>query len=74
MYTTQKRYILLTGGRGGMKSFEVSTFLALLTYELGQRIFFTRYTMTSAHKSIIPEFKDKLERLEIEQCFKINRS
>ena len=72
IYTTDKRYILLTGGRGGAKSFEASTFATLLTYEAKQRILFTRYTMSSAEISIIPEFKDKIERLEIEPHFKVN--
>lgn len=72
LYTTNKRYILLTGGRGAAKSFEASTFATLLTYELRQRILFTRYTMTSAEISIIPEFKDKIERLEVIPDFKVN--
>ena len=59
LYKTDKRYILVTGGRGSGKSFEVATFLSLLTYEENHRILFTRYTMTSANLSIIPEFIEK---------------
>lgn len=72
VYLTDKRYILLTGGRGSGKSFEISTFLCLLSYELNQRILFSRYTMTSAEISIIPEFKEKINLLEVPQHFKIN--
>ena len=69
LYTTKKRYILVTGGRGSGKSFEVSTFICLLTYEQLQKILFTRYTMKSADISIIPEFKEKIDMLECANSF-----
>jgi len=31
-----------------------------MTYEVGHRILFTRYTIASAHKSIIPELLEKI--------------
>jgi phage terminase large subunit len=74
LYTTDKRYVLITGGRGSGKSFEVAVFLALLTYEANQHILFTRYTLTSAYKSIIPEFKAKIELLGLQKVFKITRN
>lgn len=43
------------------KSFEVSRFIERLTFEKGQTILFSRYTMTSAEKSIIPEIIEKIE-------------
>lgn len=73
LYTTDKRYILITGGRGSGKSFEVSTFLNLLTYEVGHRVLFTRYTMTSANLSIIPEFLEKIELLNVSNHFSVTR-
>lgn len=73
LYTTDKRYILVTGGRGSGKSFEVSTFLSLLTYEENHRILFSRYTMTSANLSIIPEFMEKIELLEVPYQFAVSR-
>lgn len=72
LYTTDKRYILLTGGRGSGKSHSAATFLNLLTYEKKRRILFTRYTMTSAEISIIPEFKDKIDHLEVTENFIVN--
>lgn len=69
LYTTDKRYILLTGGRGSAKSFEASTFLCLLSYELNQKILFTRYTMKSAEESIIPEFKSKISLMQVDKDF-----
>lgn len=65
------RYYLFTGGRGSAKSFHVSLFLLNLTYEKGHVILFTRWTMTSAHISIIPEFTEKIELLNKEKDFKI---
>lgn len=67
------RYIYLSGGRGSGKSFAVALFVAGLSYEIGQKILFTRYTITSASKSIIPEFVEKLRLCEIEQDFIITR-
>lgn len=67
------RYFILTGGRGSSKSFSAGTFLSLLTMEQGHRILFTRYTMVSAGLSIIPEFVEKLELLDIAPAYKITR-
>ena len=55
---SKSRYFVVTGGRGSGKSFEVGRFITLLSFEQGHKILFTRQTMTSAHLSIIPEFKD----------------
>lgn len=63
LYENEDKFVVLvTGGRGSGKSFEVSRFIERLTFELGRKILFTRYTMTSASKSIIPEVVDKIER------------
>lgn len=68
------RYFVLTGGRGSGKSFEVGRFISLLSFETNHTILFTRQTMTSAHLSIIPEFKQKLELLEIDRYFDITKA
>jgi phage terminase large subunit len=68
------RYFILTGGRGSGKSFEVGRFTSLLSFESGHKILFTRQTMTSAHLSIIPEFKQKIDLLNINTSFQINKS
>ena len=72
LYKSKKRYYLITGGRGSLKSTTVHDFIARLSYELGHGILILRYTMTSAEKSVIPEFKSCLERLEIESDFDIS--
>lgn len=56
-----KRYAIVTGGRGSGKSFSVALLLLTLSFEQNQVILFTRYTMVSAHLSIIPQFIEVLE-------------
>ena len=68
------RYFVITGGRGSGKSFEVNRFATLLTFEDYQKILFTRKTLTSAHISIIPEFKEKIELLNADSSFEINKT
>jgi phage terminase large subunit len=67
------RYFICTGGRGSGKSYSVNSFLLLLTYEVGHVILFTRYTLTSAHISIIPEFIDKIETAGLNNDFYITK-
>lgn len=67
------RYYAITGGRGSGKSFAVNLFLNSLTYEPDHKILFTRYTMTSAHTSIIPEFTDKIDLMEANSHFRVTR-
>jgi len=45
----------------------------LLTYEAGHTILFTRFTLASAYISIIPEFIDKIETLNIQDHFHITK-
>ena len=65
---------MITGGRGSGKSYAVSLFLLNLTYEAGHVILFTRWTLTSAHISIIPEFIEKIEALRKENDFEITNT
>ena len=74
LFENDTRYFILTGGRGSSKSFGVGTFANLLSFESGHRILFTRQTMTSAHLSIIPEFQEKIELMELNPYFQINKS
>ena len=68
------RYTVVSGGRGSGKSYGVNTFLLLLTFESDHNILFTRYTMASAHISIIPEFLEKIELLGLEDSFEITKT
>ena len=63
------RYKVITGGRGSGKSFAIASALLRKTYEDGYNVLFTRWTMDSAKDSVIPEFKDKMERLGVPHHF-----
>ena len=63
LFSSKNRYFKVTGGRGSGKSFGVTLFLVNLTFEVGHVILFTRYTMTSAKTSIIPQFLEVIEML-----------
>jgi len=74
LFLEPTRYYVITGGRGSSKSFSVNTYLALKTFEANNKILFTRYTMTAAETSIIPEFMEKVEIMEYENYFKSTRN
>lgn len=73
LFASDSRYYVITGGRGSGKSFGVNVFLLLLTYEVGHTILFTRYTLTSAHVSIIPEFIEKIELAGLQSDFYVTK-
>ena len=69
-HNKHKFIILVTGGRGSGKSFNVSTFIERLLFEvrhplpakrIAHQVLYTRYTMVSAHMSVIPEFMEKVD-------------
>lgn len=72
LYTNKDKFIILiTGGRGSGKSFNGMTFVERLTFEPKHRILLTRYTMSSASISVIPEFREKVELEGTQKYFKI---
>src|SRR6478752_4765290 len=74
LFKNDTRYFIITGGRGSSKSFGVGTFTNLLSFEQGHKILFTRQTMTSAHLSIIPEFQEKIDLMELNPYFETKKS
>lgn len=74
LFVNDTRYYIITGGRGSAKSFGVGTFATLLSFEKNHKILFTRQTMTSAHLSIIPEFQEKIELMDKQDLFAVNKS
>ena len=60
---------IIYGGRGSGKSFEIGRYNCLLSFEPNQGILFTRYTLSSAKDSIIPEFQEKIEFLGLSDLF-----
>ena len=73
LFTGDQRYYVVTGGRGSGKSFGVAVMILLSTFEKGNNVLYTRYTMTSASTSIVPEMVDKINLLGLEQFFTVNQ-
>lgn len=83
LYKNKDKFvILITGGRGSGKSFNGSTFVERLTFARGKepyqnvvhQILYARYTMVSAHISIIPEFMEKIELDGTSKYFKTTKT
>ena len=76
----EKFIILITGGRGSGKSFNASTFIERLTFEMTEvekivhQVLYTRYTMVSAGMSIIPEMMEKIELDGTTKYFKTTKT
>ena len=76
----EKFIILITGGRGSGKSFNASTFIERLTFEMTEaekivhQILYTRYTMVSAGMSIIPEMMEKIDLDGTTKYFKTTKT
>lgn len=73
LFQGDTRYYIITGGRGSGKSYGVTLFLNNLTYERDHKVLFTRYTMSSAHSSIIPEFVEKIDVMGAQDDFRVTR-
>lgn len=71
---TEHPIILITGGRGSGKSYNVGTFIERLSFEQGHVILYTRYTMTSANISVIPEFQEKIEADGTQEFFDVTKT
>lgn len=73
LYTSTDPLIIVTGGRGSGKSHAVSECDCRTTLQKGNKTLYTRYTLSSAHISIIPEYRQKLEILGIENYCEITK-
>jgi hypothetical protein len=68
------RYVVMTGGRGSGKSFALSAAMATRAQmDKGWKILYTRYTITSAADSIIPEFTEKVELMGLSDGFSLTQ-
>ncbi|GAA6434507.1 PBSX family phage terminase large subunit [Bacteroides intestinalis] len=81
LYEDKEEFIILiTGGRGSGKSFNASTFIERLTFEMTEaqkivhQILYTRYTMVSAGMSIIPEMMEKIDLDGTTKYFKTTKT
>lgn len=81
LYENKDKFIILiTGGRGSGKSFNASTFIERLTFEMTKakklvhKILYTRYTMISASISVIPELLEKIELDGTSKYFEVTKT
>jgi len=65
--------VVITGGRNSQKSFGVGTWSCVAAKDFVHRILYTRYTLTSAQDSIIPEFTEKIEMLNAHSAFSVTK-
>lgn len=63
--------IVVTGGRDSAKSHTVSLALCEAAARYNHRILYTRYTLSSAKDSIIPDFNEKIGVLNYEGYFNV---
>lgn len=63
--------VIMTGGRYSQKSFATSLFTCIAAKDFNHRVLYTRYTLTSAQDSIIPEFEEKIDILNCHRAFSI---
>ena len=67
------RYTVITGGRGSGKSHATSGSNVVDSFRNDRNILYARYTLTSAGISVIPEYRDKIELLQKERCFRVTQ-
>lgn len=68
------RYIIVNGGRGSGKSFAVSSAVHTTLLQPDYKWLYTRWTLTSAKDSIIPEFTEKMDLTHTASQFKVTTS
>jgi phage terminase large subunit len=75
LWQPRTRYFLITGGRGSAKSFTVGLWACnMLLANKGWKILFTRYTLSSANISVIPEFREKIDLLGVGDEFQMTNA
>lgn len=73
LWDAHTRYIIVSGGRGSGKSYALACAMLDATYEDEFNILYTRYNLTSAEVSIIPEFVEKMDIGDCRDAFYIRR-
>lgn len=68
------RYTVITGGRGSGKSHATASANVCSTFDDPYNILYSRYTLTSAELSIIPEYVEKIDALGLRGGFKISKT
>lgn len=63
--------VVMTGGRYSQKSFATGLFSCVAAKDFNHRVLYTRYTLTAAQDSIIPEFEEKIDVLNCRRSFSV---
>ena len=61
LWDATTRYTIVTGGRGSGKSYALACAMLDSTYDDEFNSLYTRWNLTSAEISIIPEFVEKMD-------------
>lgn len=69
LYRGDTPYYILTGGRGGGKTFVAKDYGIRASFERGRKLLVTRYSMAAADRSIVPEFLNTIEEYKLGQNF-----
>ena len=73
LWDARTRYIIVTGGRGSGKSYALSCAMLDSTFRDSFNILYTRWNLTSAEVSIIPEFVEKMDIGDCRTSFIVRR-
>ena len=73
LWDAQTRYTIVTGGRGSGKSYALACAMLDSTYDDPYSILYTRWNLTSAEISIIPEFVEKMDIGNCRDAFKVRQ-
>lgn len=65
--------VVITGGRNSQKSFAVGTWSCIAAKDCAYNILYTRYTLTAAEDSIVPEFREKIDLLNAHSSYIVTR-
>ncbi len=75
LWKPRTRYFLITGGRGSAKSFTVGLWACnMLLANKDWKMLYTRYTLSSANISVIPEFREKIDLLGVGDEFQMTNA
>ncbi len=73
LWAPRTRYVIMTGGRGSGKSYALACAMLDSTYQDPYNILYTRWNLTAAEVSIIPEFVEKMEMGDCRSAFYVKR-
>lgn len=71
LYSTEKRYIALYGGRGGAKSWAVADFLLVQSYQNKKRVLCTREIQNSLQQSVHKLLSDRIQALGLTGFYEV---